>query len=329
MKKAVFLGLLLLWTLSAGALEKQAKTEPVGKIVFAKGDATVFRVEGDQVKSLTNITFNDDIYALDTLQTKKGEMKVLFADQTVLSLGENSKVIITEQIYKPRQGLRKSIFDILKGKVRAVVEKIPNEKESDVLLRTPTAVAGIRGTDVGILANEKETIYLCFEGLIETWFLGAPDKKVFVPKGMMTWIKNGPPTTPKPIDEETKKKFRFSYLIKDILDQDGMEYLALGKDPNRGSKQDGIQQGQGRFTGPVKQRMVESLILSPLLPGGQTSTPAGLAPETAGGTDTGQTTGTPAAPTPTPPAPSPEPPPPPPPPTDRPVHLPLGFPLPG
>lgn len=290
----------------------------VGKIVFAKGDASVLRTEQGHVRSLTNITFNDAIYAMDTLVTRKGEMKVLFEDQTVLTLGENSKVIITEQVYKPRQGIRKSVFDILKGKIRTVVERLPNETESDVTLRTPTAVAGIRGTDVGVLVEGKKVYFLCFEGLIETWFLGKISEKVMVPKGMFTLIKNAPPALPKPIDESMKKKFSLSYTIKDILDQDGMNYLALGKDPRWYAGRD-LQQGQGRYAGPSRQRLIESLILSPILPGAENSTPTAL------GTPAGGST--PLSPPPDNPAPPSAPPPPPP--TDTPVHLPLGFPLPG
>ena len=329
MKKILILFLLVLVPVGAFAASDQNPLS-VGKIVFAKGDASVLRTEAGQVRSLTNITFNDDIYAMDTLVTKKGEMKVLFEDQTVLTLGENSKVIITEQVYKPRQGVRKSVFDIIKGKIRTVVEHIPNEKESDVMLRTPTAVAGIRGTDVGVIVDGKKVYFLCFDGLIETWFLGKPSEKVMVPKGQFTLIKNAPPTQPKPIDENMKKKFHLYYVIKDILDQDGMHYLALGRDPRWYAGRDGLQQGQGRYAGPSRQRLTESLLLSPILPGAQNSTPSDLG-ATAGGT-TPITPITPPVDNPppaTPPSSPPSSPPPPPPPTDTPVHLPLGFPLPG
>ncbi len=327
MKKALLLGLLFLWKGVLWAAPAATDPQSVGKIVFARGEAVVLRVEEGQVKSLTNITFNDDIYAMDTLQTKKGEMRVLFGDQTVLSLGENSKVIITEHVYKAKQGVRKSIFDILKGKVRTIVEKIPNEKDSDVVLRTPTAVAGIRGTDVGILVNDKETLFLCFDGLIETWFREKEDQKVLVPKGMMTVIKKGPPAAPVPIDEEFEKQLLFSYGIQDILDQDGMNYLGLGRDPRTGrsSRAEGIQQGQGRYAGPTRQRLVDALVFSPLLPGGNNSTPSDL------GAPAGTAPSTPEPLTPpTPPVPpvSPEPPPANNPP-ERPVSLPLGFPQPG
>ena len=89
-------------------------SESVGKVVFVKGNAQVLRVEPKVTKSLS---FNDPIFPLDALETKEGEVKILFEDQTVMSLSQNSKVLITEQVYKPRQGVRKSIFDIIKGKV--------------------------------------------------------------------------------------------------------------------------------------------------------------------------------------------------------------------
>ncbi len=196
--------------------------ESVGKIVFVNGKAIVSRLEPKATKALA---FNDDIYAMDTIETKNGSLKILFEDQTVMSLAENSKVLITEQIYRPKQGTRNSIFDVLKGKVRTVVEKVAGN--SDVKLQTPTAVAGIRGTDIGIQVDGNKTQFLCFDGLVETYFKGAPEQKVMLEAGQLTTIQSSPPTAPEAIPTNVQRSYTAQEgpALREVLKQSGGEGL--------------------------------------------------------------------------------------------------------
>lgn len=197
------LGFILLMALP---LSVQAVNEAaVGKVVFVKGKAAVVRLKEPQAKDLA---FDDDIFPMDTVQTGKGNVKILFQDQTLMTLDDNSKVLITEHIYNAAQGVRKSIFDILKGKVRTIVEKVATkEEDNQVQLQTPTAIAGIRGTDVGTQVFGNTTQFYCFDGVIETYFREDPSQKVMVGAGEFTTIQSAPPTEPNPIPPNVQKEF--------------------------------------------------------------------------------------------------------------------------
>lgn len=193
--------------------------EAIGKVVFVKGKAMVVRLSDPQPKPLQ---FNDQIYQMDTLQTDDGELKVLFDDQTVLSLKPKSKVLITEHVYRPNQGTRRSIFDILKGNVRTIIERTASLRNDDVRLQTPTAVAGIRGTDVGTRVLGSLTYFLCFDGSIETWLKQDPSKTLTLGAGEMTKIKDAPPTEKEKIPPGMEKQFvSGGGSIKEITEQKG------------------------------------------------------------------------------------------------------------
>lgn len=195
----------------------EAASQSIGRVVFAKGDVQLTRAARTRA-----LSFNDDVYTMDVLETGDGELKVLFKDQTLLRLIAHSKVLISEHVYDPQRGIRKGIFDIIKGSVRTIVEKMANLSTDRVLLRTPTAVAGIRGTDVGTNVDKDITQYLCFEGLIETYYRKQAQTKVMVGPGLYTTIAGAPPTTPQPIPEHLRKKFAAKSTLKDVLSQDGL-----------------------------------------------------------------------------------------------------------
>ena len=82
----------------------------------------------------------------DQLRTTDGRMKVVFQDDSVLNLAENTSVAVDDQVFQPQQGTFKSLMKLLKGKVRATVGSVYQTPGSAYEVETPTAVAGVRGT---------------------------------------------------------------------------------------------------------------------------------------------------------------------------------------
>ena len=71
----------------------------------------------------------------DTVATMKAsKAKMLFNDDSILTLGESSKVVIKEYVYNKGKG-GTSVFNLLEGKMRSVVGKTKFQ------IHTPTAVA--------------------------------------------------------------------------------------------------------------------------------------------------------------------------------------------
>lgn len=73
----------------------------------------------------------------------KGQAQMLFADQSALTIGPNSEVVLDEFLYDPETKTGKIALSATKGLFRLVGGRI--SKTTPVTLRTPTATIGIRG----------------------------------------------------------------------------------------------------------------------------------------------------------------------------------------
>ncbi len=70
----------------------------------------------------------------------KSRAKLYFRDDSILNLGELSRVEVEQYIERPDQERSKSIYRLIDGTLRVVVG------DSDLEIHTPTAVAAARGT---------------------------------------------------------------------------------------------------------------------------------------------------------------------------------------
>lgn len=265
-----------------GAFSAQAAEKHVGEVVFVRGEATVTRLE--EKIAPKDLKFGDPIYPLDSLQTGDGDLKILFNDKTVLSLAPRSKVLVTEHVYKPTQGIRRSIFDILEGTVRTIIDQAASLDVNDVQIQTPTAVAGIRGTDVGTKVLGKSTTFLCFDGQFEAFFKENPGQKIMVSKGQFTEIRGATPTSPAAIPARLNKEFSAQLQappLKEVLRQPGGENLKgepEGRKPGAPPPppgREGPGDGPPSLTGPPRPPPPPP---PPILPGGTTATPPGAGP---------------------------------------------------
>ncbi|HXX82219.1 MAG TPA: FecR family protein, partial [Thermodesulfovibrionales bacterium] len=107
----------------------------VGSVVALKGAALIQR-DAKPIEA----KLKDGILLQDTVETKESsKAKLLFIDDSILTMAEKSKVIIREFIYS-KDAKGRSIFNLIDGKMRSVVGR--NEFE----IHTPTVVAAARGT---------------------------------------------------------------------------------------------------------------------------------------------------------------------------------------
>lgn len=182
-----------------------AKEARVGEVVFVKGEATVTRLPDSKPMPLA---FKDPIHQMDILQTVKGELKVRFSDRTIIHLHEKSKVIITEHVFSQQKKQRKSALDIAMGTVRTIVQQFPGMKQNEVRIQTPSAVAGIRGTDVLTALETKKlrrqkpvttTRFFLNEGKLDVFSLDYTDIVVRVGEDQYIRVDEGFPPHP-PLD---------------------------------------------------------------------------------------------------------------------------------
>lgn len=191
----------LLWAMALWA------AEPVGEVVDFIGEASVLHADQTMGKPF----LKQPVFVGDILETKKnGAIKILFKDDTLLTLKENSKTVINEYFFEAKTKKRRAVFNILFGKIRTVVGRFFG-KEELVELKTPTAIAGIRGTDVGAVVTKKTTTFYCFSGLFNAFNIASPEKVISVSAGTFTDIfERAEPTPPIPTPQNIENQ-------KDIL----------------------------------------------------------------------------------------------------------------
>ena len=99
------------------------------------------------VARLQPVKLHDEVLFKDVIEThRESRTKAFFEDDSVLTVGENSLVEITEHIYDPDQNRRSMVVKLMQGKLRALVSKVFKGAGSKFEIHTPTAVAAARGT---------------------------------------------------------------------------------------------------------------------------------------------------------------------------------------
>ncbi len=106
------------------------------------GSATVVR-QGQTISATNGM----EIWENDTLRTgRDGSIGVVFNDDTFLSLGPGSALIIDEFVFAPKQGKFSIVVRMLKGTAAYLSGLISKLSPDSAHFKTPTASIGIRGT---------------------------------------------------------------------------------------------------------------------------------------------------------------------------------------
>lgn len=120
----------------------------IGSVTELTGSAQIKR--GKQVVAVTKGTV---IEQNDTVETKNGKLKIVFKDDTTVSVTEHSSLIIDDFVYDPKAGTGKLGLKAASGTVRYVSGAIAKDPKN-VNIKTPTAAIAVRGTDFVMSVNE-------------------------------------------------------------------------------------------------------------------------------------------------------------------------------
>jgi len=147
-----FFGVLcLVFFLNANVLA--ASNEEAARVKNCSGAAFIVR----QNQTLPAKKY-DRIFAGDVLRTgRDGTLGVIFKDDTALSLGPRSELVIDEFLFAPSQGKLSIVTRMLRGTVAYVSGVIAKLAPQAVRFETPTATIGIRGTKFLVKVEGEET----------------------------------------------------------------------------------------------------------------------------------------------------------------------------
>lgn len=120
-------------------------------VIAVEGDVLVVR-DASKVEAQLNI--GDQLSQQDIVKSMNGTAMIQFADDSRLLLKANSSIRMASlQFYDPSQ-LVNTRIELLKGRVKAQVEKLTN-KNSQYKISTPAAVAAVRGTEFRVGRSEN------------------------------------------------------------------------------------------------------------------------------------------------------------------------------
>jgi hypothetical protein len=175
-------------------LKKQGVVRSADVGIATGAEGNILQFHDGEVNS-SNVKLASPVFMNDRIKTKSdSEATFTFDDKSTLTLGEKTNVSIKKHIYDPDKDLRQTVVHVALGTVRFVVTK-GKAKGSSFKVVTPTAVAGVRGTEFVVTVDKLgKTSFIGISGSIETAPLlanGRLGKKAIVAKGQIQEIAKG------------------------------------------------------------------------------------------------------------------------------------------
>lgn len=149
MRRAVIVSILLAMLAAAGHDAAAAGPETAGVVRSSRGPATVTRA-GKAVPATAGLK----VQAGDVLATGPGgSLGVILRDNSTLSLGPESTLVIRKFLFAPAEGKLGLLVRLSRGTMACVSGLIGRLAPESVRFETPSATIGIRGTRFAVKAG--------------------------------------------------------------------------------------------------------------------------------------------------------------------------------
>ena len=118
----------------------------IGTVEKLAGTVTLTRTDGTTVQASKGAAiFSGDVIKTDA----DANIGIKFVDETSFSLGESGRMVIDEMIYDPSNNSdSSSSFSVVKGVFSFVSGQVAKSGDDAMVVKTPVASIGIRGTTV-------------------------------------------------------------------------------------------------------------------------------------------------------------------------------------
>lgn len=127
--------------------------ETYGLVMVAKGQVSVQKNSSGSFEALK---VGNKVYPGDTLKTAAdSRAKIVMSDRNILNLAPDTVLVIAKYVNGSDKGSDDKSAELLmlQGKVRAKVEEKYEKANQGFQIKTPTAVAGVRGTEFFVNYN--------------------------------------------------------------------------------------------------------------------------------------------------------------------------------
>ncbi len=133
-------------------LEGGIEAIPIGRVTEVSGTVTVTRADGTE----TELVQDSPVFQGDVLSTgDDAAIAITFVDATVFSLGSNGRMVLDELVFDPTTLEGESTVSVLQGVFVFVSGEIAANNPDEMIVRTPVATIGVRGTRAGGMGAEE------------------------------------------------------------------------------------------------------------------------------------------------------------------------------
>jgi hypothetical protein len=141
--------------------------------VFSKDMIGIVAVGIGKISNQLNesLTTGSKLYFGDSIITEAASSaQVLLMDQTTLTIGESSELVIDEFVYDPQTKIGKIISSVKIGTVKIITGEISKTNPDNLEIKTPTGSIGARGTEFAVVteSDTKSTVVLLGPGVNNT-----------------------------------------------------------------------------------------------------------------------------------------------------------------
>jgi hypothetical protein len=145
---------------------------------------------------LTSTTYIENARGQKFTTGPSQTLHILFSDQSAVTVGPNSTLTVAEYRYDAQSRDGTVVLELGRGLLRVVGGFL--SKRSDTVVRTPTAIAGVRGgiTMVSTDGQNTQAAFLFGQHLSVTGSSGQ--SQTITRPGYGTQVNNGIPTPPRP-----------------------------------------------------------------------------------------------------------------------------------
>jgi hypothetical protein len=204
-KLSVLLIIISVFIISGCGKKKQEVNVRAGMINFMVGEVYLVSKEKHPVPAKLGDAV---IKGMKIITYDKATVEVYFGENVIKILG-NSSVEVMELIGDDKSGEKTDLF-VENGKVFTKISK-KLMKGDDFNIKTPTATAGVRGTDFMVNENEGKSNIACLDGKVVVSNAATPAvKSVELNAGQEVTVEPGKPMTVKELSLNNKK------MIEDI-----------------------------------------------------------------------------------------------------------------
>ena len=158
---------------------KSFSSEFIGVIGVAVGD--IYNQKNEKLLNGSKIFYGDTILA-----NSKSNAQILFLDETVMTVGENTELTIDDFIYNPTTNDGNFVTNIKSGIVKTISGKISEKNPDNLEVKMPNGSLGVRGTEfiVSLNSQEESTVLLLGPGPDNT--LGMVPGNIMLTDGVNT-----------------------------------------------------------------------------------------------------------------------------------------------